>query len=73
MKDKLEALKNHPYYKNYFKKFKKDDIAYMNLFISELEVMSQEEKVIAVCRSAMRSNKPRNWAAIEELLSIIIK
>ena len=73
MQDKLNSLRVHPYYKNYFKKFKKDDIAYMNLFISELEAMSKEERVIAVYRSAMRSEKPKNWTAIEELLSIIIK
>lgn len=73
MKNKLESLKSDAFYKNYFKKFRKDDLVYMKEFLLELETMTPDEKRLAVYRSATRSNKPKNWTAIEELLSIIIK
>ena len=73
MLEKLEKLKVDPFYKNYFKKLKADDWDYMNKFIDELDELNYEQKVLAVYRSAMRENKPKNWTAIEELLSIAIK
>ena len=73
MRSKLELLKSDPFYKNYFKKFRKDDLVYMNEFLLELEKLNPSERRIAVYRSATRSNKPKNWTAIEELLSIAIK
>jgi hypothetical protein len=71
--DKLDALRAHPFYKSYFKKFRKEDYDYMESFLKELEQMTEEQRVRAVYRSAMRENKPKNWTAIEELLSIAIK
>jgi hypothetical protein len=73
MREKLETLKLHAYYKNYFKKLMAEDVAYMNNFLSELEVMNLEQRNLAVYRSAMRENKPKNWKIVEELLSIVIK
>ena len=73
MRNKLEALKSDHVYKNYFNKFRKDDLVYMNEFLLELEILNPHERRLAVYRSATRSNKPKNWTAIEELLSIIIK
>ena len=58
---------------NMFKKLMAEDVAYMNNFLSELEVMNLEQRNLAVYRSAMRENKPKNWKIVEELLSIVIK
>lgn len=71
--DKLNELLTHPFYKNYFKKFKEADYLYLHYFLLELKELNQDQKVLAVTRSAMRENKPKHWKEIEELLSIAIK
>jgi hypothetical protein len=73
MLEKLEQLKIHPYYKNYFKKLKKEDLTYMNDFLKELEMMGLSDRKVAVYRSAMKEDKPKNWKIVEELLSIAIE
>ena len=73
MLNKLEELKSHPYYKNYFKKLRAEDLSYMSDFLKELESMTLEQRNLAVYRSAMRNNKPKNWKIVEELLTIVIK
>lgn len=73
MIEQIERLKKDPFYKRYFLKFKKADYEYLDAFIVELENMPKEEAVQVIAHSAMRENKPRNWTAIEELLSVAIK
>jgi len=73
MLDKIEKLKQDPFYKRYFLKFKKADFDYMNSFVIELEKMSREDAIQAIAYSAMKADKPNNWTAIEEILSIAVK
>jgi hypothetical protein len=66
----LDSLKTHPFYKNYFKKIKKDQVEFMNKILLENEHLTKEEFSQKVCRVAMMDNKPKDWATCEELLSV---
>lgn len=70
---KLSLLEKDAFYKRYFIKFTKKDYDYLEQFILEIEKLSREDAIKIIGRSAMRENKPKNWTAIEELLSIAIK
>lgn len=70
-REKLKQLKHHAWYKKLFTRLTAQELSFLESFIENHSDLDRNDFDKEIKRMILSSDKPKSWAIIDELLSVI--